>query len=96
MSDTESITREDVERWAERNDYDADDLDNFASASFVMTGLLGKLAGDDLSDESEKEINAVHQALVEASSINEDGMVEPLEQYSPQLDMADPLGWLEE
>lgn len=98
MSETESITAEDVEQWAEQNDYDKDDLDNFASSMYVATGLLGKLAGDNLSEESEEEITAVHQALIEASSISrEDGeLAEPLEQYSPQLEMAHPLGWLEE
>lgn len=83
--------------WAEHNEYTTDDLDNFSSVMYVATALIGNLAGDDLSDESADEIDAIHRAFLEASSIGREDaeFVEPLEQYRPELDTSHPLGWIE-
>lgn len=97
MSETKSITPEDVERWAERNDYDADDLDNFASSLYVSGVLLGALSEDETGGEAMDEIDDIYQAVLEASSIDGDGeFVEPLEQYAPKLEMSHPLSWMED
>lgn len=99
MSQTEHVTAEDVEKWAEVNDFDEDDLDNFASAMYVATSLIGKLDRREISDEGIEVIDSIHRAILEASSISngEDfEFVEPMDQYAPSLDMKHPLHWTED
>lgn len=86
------ITTDELDEWAELNDYDQDDIDNFAAIVQVGQLLGNALSEDGLSHESQKQLDAVYESLYELSSMDEDSDYEdPMEQYIPHLALQDGL-----
>lgn len=88
MSETESIdiTPDRIEEWADRQDFDEDDLENFAGIVQAGQLLMNALTDEGLDKESQERVNEMYEALYEASDLGEDeDYPDPMQQYVPRL-----------
>lgn len=71
MSETELITADVVEQWADESGYTQEDIDNLAAIVQAGQLAINTLSPSGLSDESQDRADAVYEALYEASSIED-------------------------
>lgn len=78
------ITAEDIEEWADKNDYDAEDLANFAGILQVGQLLISHLVPPASKDYGD-EFGDVYEAVYAASGLDGDDLPEPMNGYLPKM-----------
>lgn len=90
MSETELITADVVEEWADESGYSQEDIDNLAAIVQAGQLAINTLSPSGLSDESQNRADAVYEALYEASTIeDDDDYPEFAETFLPQMAFQD-------